>query len=647
MSTRVRGPFLAAAVLTAAATTLPLWGFRMSARQYPGESLHLRVTTSAITGDVQEITTLQKYIGVRFPTDLPELRWLRPALVSLALLFAVAAALGSGRPGRAAAVLAVLASLALVVGSAATLQTRLYAVGHERDPGAPMRGVKDFTPPLIGPMKVGNFTMWSFPHLGGCLLGAAAVLSLLGARAALRRGHAPKAPGRGLVARGAAVALIAVSFPAGASARGWTVGGAGADFPLITPALAAAGDGDVIRVRRGVYREDLVIRKRVALRGEGWPTLMGTGQGSVVEVRGNGTEVSGLVIEESGTGLTQRMDAAVTVLGDGNRILGNRMRRVFYGVVLAGGSRNEVRGNDITGFLDLPFSRRGDGIYAYRSPDNVVADNHVVGQRDGIYFQYAPGSHAARNTVEACRYGLHDMFSDGALIEGNVFRSSSAGANVMNSRKVRLLANRFERNRGVSAVGLSLKDCDESLVEGNTFSANATGIKVEGSTRNRFRSNRLVDNDTGVSLFASAEANVFTRNAFARNGSDVVLRGRGSRTRWSEDGAGNRWDGYRGLDFDGDGRGNSVHPILGAFERVEGNNPAARLFLRSPSAAALELAARFAPDLREEASDAAPLVGAREGAADPARGLRSGGAALALAVLLGLGLAVERRACSR
>ena len=54
-----------------------------------------------------------------------------------------------------------------------------------------------------------------------------------------------------------AVALVAVR----ADARTWTVGGERADFPLITPAIAAAASGDVIRVRGGVYREDLVLDK--------------------------------------------------------------------------------------------------------------------------------------------------------------------------------------------------------------------------------------------------------------------------------------------------------------------------------------------------------------------------------------------------
>jgi nitrous oxidase accessory protein len=200
------------------------------------------------------------------------------------------------------------------------------------------------------------------------------------------------------------------------------------------------------------------------------------------------------------------------------------------------------------------------------------------------------------------------MFSDDAVIAGNTFRGCSAGANVMNSRRVTLRANRFERNRGIASAGLSFKECDGSLVEGNEVVDNAHGLKVDGSSSNRFVANRFAGNDTAVVLFSSAEGNVFTRNTFVRNGGDVVLRGRGSRTRWSEAGKGNYWDRYRGFDFDGDGAGETPHPILGVFETIEGKNPATRLFLRSPAASALELAARLSPPTRTDALDPAPLV---------------------------------------
>ena len=107
------------------------------------------------------------------------------------------------------------------------------------------------------------------------------------------------------------------------------MGGKDADFPLITPAIAAAAPADVIRVRGGVYREDLVLDKSLVLTGEGQPTLMGTGLGSVVPIAAPWCELSGFTIEGSGVGATNEMDAAVQVRSSGNRVVDNRMRRVF------------------------------------------------------------------------------------------------------------------------------------------------------------------------------------------------------------------------------------------------------------------------------------------------------------------------------
>jgi copper chaperone NosL len=171
----------AAAVLTLSALAVPLWGFTMSAPQYPDETLRLQVARTGIVGDVHEVETLQQYIGVRFPTELPELTWAVRAIVTLGAMLFVASVAGAGRIARVYRVLIAVAVVAFLIGSAAAVQARLYQVGHDRDPRAPIRAVRDFTPPLIGPVKVGNFTVWSFPHAGALLLVAAAALSIASA----------------------------------------------------------------------------------------------------------------------------------------------------------------------------------------------------------------------------------------------------------------------------------------------------------------------------------------------------------------------------------------------------------------------------------------------------------------------------------
>ena len=174
--------YAAAAALVAAALAFPLWGFAMAAPQYPDETLHLQVTRTGIGGDVHEVSTLQHFIGVRFPAELPELKWATRAIVAFAALLLLGAFVGAGTVGRVYRVLCAVALVTFLVASAAVVQARLYQVGHDRDPNSPLRGMHNFTPLLVGPVKVGNFTVWSFPHIGGVLLAAAAVLSAAGSR---------------------------------------------------------------------------------------------------------------------------------------------------------------------------------------------------------------------------------------------------------------------------------------------------------------------------------------------------------------------------------------------------------------------------------------------------------------------------------
>jgi nitrous oxidase accessory protein len=428
----------------------------------------------------------------------------------------------------------------------------------------------------------------------------------------------------------AAIAILAL-LSGRADARTWTVGGAAADFPFIAPAIAAAAGGDMIVVARGVYRENLVVDKRLTIAGIGRPTLIGTGDGSVVTLVADGSEISGFAIEGSGMGETNEMDAAVQVRSSRNRVVDNVIRRVFYGVVVVDARHNEIADNEIAGLGERPYGRRGDGIYVFRSPENFIARNRISGERDAIYFQYAPRGRAVDNVVSDSRYGLHDMFSDDAVIARNAFVGSAVGANIMNSRRIRVERNRIAGNRGVPGVGITLKDCDESLVRGNQFVENARGLLLDGSSANRFVDNAFESNDTAVTLFSSAERNRFGGNRFTANWSDVVLSGRDSGTEWSIDGRGNFWSRYRGFDFDGDGVGDAPHPVLGAFERLEGANPAVRLFLQSPTAAGLELAARMAGNPHADAIDPRPVVeDSRRGAS------RRRSAAIAVFLIVGI-----------
>lgn len=164
-SARRRLPAAAAAACLAITLVAPLWHTRMEAPQYKGdEALDVQVYAGRVTGDLDEIQTLNQYIGVHLPLDTPELRaspWVLGFLLLISVGWIVVPASWSRRT---AGVLFVALVATAAVGTVA-LHRRLYEIGHDRERGVFSR-VDDFMPPLIGRRKIANFTVYTSPQAG-------------------------------------------------------------------------------------------------------------------------------------------------------------------------------------------------------------------------------------------------------------------------------------------------------------------------------------------------------------------------------------------------------------------------------------------------------------------------------------------------
>ena len=166
-----------AAILLAATLALPLWSTRMEAPQYKGdEALEVDVYAGRVQGDIREIELLNQYVGVHLPLETPELAAAPWVLGTFLMVALVALALPVAARRRTALGLCILMT-AVLLGSGALLQYRLYQMGHERSPTI-MQGVPDFTPPLLGSQKIANFTVYmslgvgAWAYLGAILLAA-------------------------------------------------------------------------------------------------------------------------------------------------------------------------------------------------------------------------------------------------------------------------------------------------------------------------------------------------------------------------------------------------------------------------------------------------------------------------------------------
>lgn len=174
-STRVVVVALLVPLVYAAAA--PLWRLEMKAPQYPA-GLELRIYPYTVEGDIQEVNTLNHYIGMA-PIDraaLSDLDWLPFAIGAFALLVLRVAAIGDLRA------LVDLVALFTYFGifSFARFAYTLYVFGHNLNPDAPF-DVEPFTPVVLGTGEVANFTITSLPSSGALALSfvGVALLALL------------------------------------------------------------------------------------------------------------------------------------------------------------------------------------------------------------------------------------------------------------------------------------------------------------------------------------------------------------------------------------------------------------------------------------------------------------------------------------
>ncbi len=145
----------------------PIWRMEFEAPQYP-DGLALDIYTYTVAGDVQEVNTLNHYIGMARidRAALSDLAFLPFAIGVFGLLLLRVAALGDVRS------LADLVALYTYFGlfAFARFAYTLYVFGHNLDPKAAFR-VEPFTPTVLGTGTVANFTITSLPARGSLYLG--------------------------------------------------------------------------------------------------------------------------------------------------------------------------------------------------------------------------------------------------------------------------------------------------------------------------------------------------------------------------------------------------------------------------------------------------------------------------------------------
>jgi hypothetical protein len=162
---------LGLAILLALSFTQPLWSIHFEAPQSP-QGLDLDIHAHKIEGDVEEINTLNFYIGMERidARAFSELDWLPFAIGGLTLLALRVAVVGDVRSLIDLAVLLTYFSAF----SLGRFYYTLYLFGHSLAPDATST-VEPFTPAMFGTQQIGDITTSSYPQAGTWLIGVFAL----------------------------------------------------------------------------------------------------------------------------------------------------------------------------------------------------------------------------------------------------------------------------------------------------------------------------------------------------------------------------------------------------------------------------------------------------------------------------------------
>jgi len=330
----------------------------------------------------------------------------------------------------------------------------------------------------------------------------------------------------------AAAAVLVVGAEAAGVGAGatWDVY-QGAGTP-IQDAIDGAEAGDTIYVHAGLYYENVNVDKRLTLKGDGADvvTVRVARTYHVFEVTTDWVNISGFTV----VGATYRQNAGIYLCGaDHCNLSENNISNNDYGIYLSGSSNNMLSNNTA--------NSKGDyGIYLYRSSNNTLSSNAANLNKDyGIYLYSSRGNTLSSNTANSNnRYGIYLYRSSNNTLSNNTANSNNYYG------------------------GIVLYDSSSNTLSSNTANSNNDyGIYLyDSSSSNMLQSNTVSGNDYGIKLYQYSDYNTLHRNNLIGNTQNAYDR---CISQWDSDTEGNYYSDYIGTDSDGDGIGDTHHPIPG------------------------------------------------------------------------------------
>jgi parallel beta-helix repeat protein len=299
------------------------------------------------------------------------------------------------------------------------------------------------------------------------------------------------------------MALLIWLSPIG-GARTYIVDDSGfANYNTIQEAVVAAGNGDTIYIKPGVYSEEVVLNKSLKLMpltGESDPIIFkGDGKETGITITSNGCFLEGLTLQNFA-------GPAIHVKSSQNTIQKNVFKDANPAILVRGSHENLIAGNTI-------MDSRGAVALWGNSSENQVSENEIVGCNVSIFIREAEGNEVLSNEISDAFWGIWLIDAESCRIDGNDIESKSYGIWLLNSSAVSVLQNKVRITNSASSItnGISLANASEIELQGNQINGGAIGLLITNSTNNKMKDNGIKASEFGIRM-ENSEKNSFTQN---------------------------------------------------------------------------------------------------------------------------------------
>lgn len=370
----------------------------------------------------------------------------------------------------------------------------------------------------------------------------------------------------------------------------------------IQAAVDAADPGDTIKVRDGIYTENIDVDKRLTVGSENGSAncivQAAKPDDHVFEVTADYVNISGFVLQGalgvnkagicgnelnecniSSNNITNNDHAIWLDFSSNNTISSNNISsNNACGIYIGNSLNNSVTNNYIKGVLpimlgrscgnhiadNIIYSLHPSGINLYdRSDNNVVLNNTVYGVWEDlpctpIRSIWSLNNLYANNTIVGGRWGIVLMYTNGSIVANNSIsgiRDESAIC-LYHANDNTLINNNISSPKvgGITLFGSS----SNNTLQSNVISGAERGISLHYlSNNNAIVNNNVSLNSIGIILDDSSENTVYLNN-FVENAEQGYDDGNNY---WGCSGKGNYWSDCEGIDENGDGTGDTPHTI--------------------------------------------------------------------------------------